>query len=92
MENENGEPVPDSTAVKTLPASRVLNRLVEISLVKSLYEQVTDIYGRTKDKNFVTKLGFGAVEISAKAALSTTKLGYAVLPSLLKRGFEEKGM
>ena len=75
---------------------KVFNRLNELSVVKSMCEQVSGVYERTRERNRATQLGLGAAEVSVKTALHTTRLVYSALPSTgftgkLKEELEEKG-
>ena len=79
-----------------LQMPRVFSRLVGLPIVKSTCEQVSDLYGRTKDKSLVFMFGFSAAEVYMNAVVVAAKLTYTALPSSglmgkLKDTFEEKG-
>ena len=97
MESEESKPVClEEPKRSPLQMPRVLSHLVELPIVKSACEQVSDMYERTKEKSLVSMVGFSAAEVSLKAVLVAAKVTYTALPSSgmvgkLKDSFEEKG-
>ena len=95
-EKENVETVAATDTKTTSLIPNFFNRLNELPIVKSMCEQVSGAYERTRERNIATQLGFGAAEVTFKTVLLTTRLTYSVLSSTgftgkLKEGFEEKG-
>lgn len=97
MESEESKDVcVNETRRSPLQMPRLFDRLVELPIVKSACEQVSDMYERTKEKSLVSMVGFSAAEVSIKAVLVAAKVTYTALPSTglvgkLKDSFEEKG-
>lgn len=80
----------------SLRMPRVLKRLNELPIVISFCEHASDMYTRTREKNYGTQLSFGAAEVAVKAVVVTSHLTYSILPKCglvrkLKEGFEQKG-
>lgn len=75
---------------------QVFNRLVQLPIVKSTCEKVSEMYERTKEYSLVSMVGLSAAEVSINAVVVAAKVTYTSLPSSgvmgkVKEGFEEKG-
>lgn len=79
-----------------LQMPQVFNRLVQLPIVKSTCEKVSEMYERTKEYSLVSMVGLSAAEVSINAVVVAAKVTYTSLPSSgvmgkVKEGFEEKG-
>lgn len=78
-----------------LQMPQVFNRLVQLPIVKSTCEKVSEMYERTKEYSLVSMVGLSAAEVSINAVVVAAKVTYTSLPSSgvmgkVKEGFEEK--
>ena len=79
-----------------LQMPQVFNRLVQLPIVKSTCEKVSEMYERTKEYSLVSMVGLSAAEVSINAVVVAAKVTYTSLPSSgvmgkVREGFEEKG-